>query len=75
MKWSFMSISVSLYRYIVVHLVYQAESHLLQRVIRSIAPRFLSIVVGGVAEGFYKEEITHVNPLSLVLGSGLVESV
>lgn len=35
----------------------------------------LSIVVGGVGEGFDKEEFTHSNPLGLVLGSTLVESV
>ena len=35
----------------------------------------LFIVVGGVDEGFDKEEVTHINPLGLVLGSSLVESV
>ena len=53
----------------------QAESQLLQRVICSITARFALIVVGGVGEGFDKEENLHRNPLGLVLGSELVESV
>lgn len=42
---------------------------MLQRVMCSITARFVLVVVGGVGEGFDKEENLHQNPLGLVLGS------
>jgi len=53
--------------------MFQAESRLVQRIIRCIPAD--SSLVGGAEEGFETEESLHMNPLYLIHSSALVESL